>query len=83
MTQFVLRDHPTTRSDKGSRNNWGSIKTQRTMSMTLDAWDIMSRMSDNYKMNRSEILEILIRHADQVVDLRKEREKLLKEMLED
>ena len=51
--------------------------------MTLDAWDIMSRMSDNYKMNRSEILEILIRHADQVVDLRKEREKLLKEMLED
>ena len=83
MARLDIRDHPTTNAAKGSRNNWGSIKTQRTMSMTLDAWDIMSRMSDNYKMNRSEILEILIRHADQVVDLRKEREKLLKEMLED
>ena len=83
MSIPVIRDHPTTSSDKGSRNNWGSFKTQRTMSMTMDAWELLGGLSDDYKMNRSEILEILIRYADQVIDLRKEREILLKAMLDD
>jgi hypothetical protein len=51
--------------------------------MTMDAWELLGGLSDDYKMNRSEILEILIRYADQVIDLRKEREILLKAMLDD
>ena len=80
MTQPVIRDHPTTRSDRNVRNHWGSTKTQRTMSMTMDAWDVLGMLSDDYSMNRSEVLEILIRSAnDQSLDLREERSGLLLE----
>ena len=80
MTQPIIRDHPTTRSDRNVRNHWGSTKTQRTMSMTMDAWDVLGALSDDYAMNRSEVLEILIRSAnDQALDLREERSGLLLE----
>ena len=50
------------------------------MSMTMDAWDVLGMLSDDYSMNRSEVLEILIRSAnDQGVDLREERSGLLLE----
>ena len=80
MTQPVIRDHPTTRSDRNVRNHWGSTKTQRTMSMTMDAWDVLGALADDGAMNRSEVLEILIRSAnDQALDLREERSGLLLE----
>ena len=48
--------------------------------MTMDAWDVLGMLSDDYSMNRSEVLEILIRSAnDQGVDLREERSGLLLE----
>jgi hypothetical protein len=50
------------------------------MSMTMDAWDVLGALSDDYAMNRSEVLEILIRSAnDQALDLREERSGLLLE----
>ena len=50
------------------------------MSMTMDAWDVLGALSDDYSMNRSEVLEILIRSAnDQALDLREERSGLLLE----
>ena len=48
--------------------------------MTMDAWDVLGALSDDYSMNRSEVLEILIRSAnDQALDLREERSGLLLE----
>lgn len=48
--------------------------------MTMDAWDVLGMLSDDYSMNRSEVLEILIRSAnDQSLDLREERSGLLLE----
>ena len=48
--------------------------------MTMDAWDVLGMLSDDYSMNRSEVLEILIRAAnDQSLDLREERSGLLLE----
>ena len=50
------------------------------MSMTMDAWDVLGALSDDASMNRSEVLEILIRSADdQGVDLKEERAGLLLE----
>jgi len=50
------------------------------MSMTMDAWDVLGALSDDYAMNRSEVLEILIRSAnDQALDLKEERSGLLLE----
>ena len=48
--------------------------------MTMDAWDVLGALSDDSSMNRSEVLEILIRSADdQGVDLKEERAGLLLE----
>jgi hypothetical protein len=50
------------------------------MSMTMDAWDVLGALSDDASMNRSEVLEILIRSAnDQALDLKEERAGLLLE----
>lgn len=50
------------------------------MSMTMDAWDVLGALADDGAMNRSEVLEILIRSAnDQALDLREERSGLLLE----
>ena len=51
---------------KDTRNVWGSIKCQRTMSLTLDAWDQLGTISNQFNSSRSEILEILIRQAIKV-----------------
>ena len=48
--------------------------------MTMDAWDVLGALADDGSMNRSEVLEILIRSAnDQALDLREERSGLLLE----
>jgi hypothetical protein len=46
----------------------------------MAAWDVLGALADDYSMNRSEVLEILIRSAeDQALDLREERSGLLLE----
>ena len=46
----------------------------------MDAWDVLGALADDGAMNRSEVLEILIRSAeDQALDLREERSGLLLE----
>ena len=48
------------------------------MSMTFDAWDRLGDLADLAKMNRSEVLEILIRVAQKDgTDLKEERLFLL------
>ena len=56
------------------RNIWGSTKTQRTMSMTLQAWELLGELAHVSATSRSEALEILIRSASlRGTDLPKER----------
>lgn len=43
------------------RNPWGSLKTQRTMSMTVDAWNLLGELSTTADLSRSEVLEVMIR----------------------
>jgi len=44
-----------------TRNAWGDIKTQRTMSMTLSAWNLLGELADTSALSRSEVLEVMIR----------------------
>ena len=77
MAGIDFVDHPTASSGKKGKNHWGSVKTQRTMSMTFTGWEMLSKMSEEAGMNRSEALEVLIRCAvcDEV-DLRQERTRV-------
>ena len=43
------------------RNPWGSLKTQRTMSMTVNAWDLLGKLAETANISRSEVLEVMIR----------------------
>jgi len=48
------------------------------MSMTFSGWEMLSEMAENADMNRSEVLEILIRSARvEAMDLREERALLM------
>ena len=48
--------------------------------MSMAGWDILGMLADDYGMNRSEVLEILIRSADnQQLNLKEERAGLLLE----
>ena len=59
------------------RNVWQSMKTQRTMSMTVEAWTVLGELADHAATSRSEVLEILIRNAqDTELDLAEERRLL-------
>lgn len=59
------------------RNAWKSVKTQRTMSMTLEGWEVLGRLAANASTSRSEVLEILIRNADEMgIDLQEEKRLL-------
>ena len=56
------------------RNIWQSTKTQRTMSMTMEAWELLGKMATESATSRSEVLEVLIRSASQQdMDLHQER----------
>ena len=78
MTKIQIVDHPTTQANRAIRNHWGSTKTQRTMSMTFTGWEMLSSLAEGAEMNRSEVLEVLIRSATQVgIDLREERNVLM------
>lgn len=78
MTEIQIVDHPTTQANRAIRNHWGSTKTQRTMSMTFSGWEMLSEMAEQADMNRSEVLEILIRSArSDAINLREERNVLM------
>lgn len=49
--------------DSKSRTHWGSPKRCRSLSMTDEAWDLLTRLSAVQGMNRSEAIERLIRKA--------------------
>ena len=69
-------------NDTELRNPWQSMKTQRTMSMTVEAWKVLGNLANEGATSRSEVLEILIRSASrQGVDLVEERAALLVDKL--
>jgi hypothetical protein len=49
--------------DSQSRTHWGSPKRCRSLSMTDEAWDLLTKISAVQGMNRSEAIERLIRKA--------------------
>lgn len=60
------------------RNKWKSMKTQRTMSLTVDAWEDLGYLADDMGRSRSEVLEVLIRQARvKELDMQEERNQLL------
>ena len=59
------------------RNAWKCLKTQRTMSLTTEAWNVLGELADVAKTSRSEVLEILIRHGQETnLDLQEEKRLL-------
>ena len=48
-------------TERFHRNSWDSLKTQRTMSMTVDAWTKLGELADDSSYSRSEVLEVMIR----------------------
>lgn len=59
------------------RNVWKCLKTQRTMSLTTQAWEVLGDLATNASTSRSEVLEILIRNAHQNdLDLQEEKRLL-------
>ena len=69
-------------NDTELRNPWQSMKTQRTMSMTVEAWKVLGNLANEGATSRSEVLEILIRAASrQEVDLGEARSALLVDKL--
>ena len=58
------------------RNAWKCLKTQRTMSLTTEAWN--ARRACHVLTSRSEVLEILIRHGQETnLDQKKRNASLL------
>ena len=57
----VLKSRP--KAGGQIRTHWESPKSQRTMSLSAEAWAICGRLADAAEANRSEILEILLRYG--------------------
>lgn len=49
--------------DSKSRTRWAAPKRCRSLSLTDEAWDLLTRIATVQGMNRSEALERLIRRA--------------------
>ena len=63
------------------RNDWACLKTQRTMSMTVDAWNLLGDLSDTADLSRSEVLEVLIRFSmDMGIDPAEIKTELLRKV---
>ncbi len=58
----VLKSRP--KGGQTIRTHWESPKSQRTMSLSAEAWAICGRLADEADANRSEILEILLRYGE-------------------
>ena len=57
----VVHDRPIGGQQRTS--HWESPKRQRTLSLTDEAWDLVSSLAEQEKLNRSEVIEILVRLA--------------------
>ena len=65
-------------NDTELRNPWKSMKTQRTMSLTVSAWEVLGQLETQAGPSRSEVLEILIRNAhEEELDLQEEKRLLI------
>lgn len=49
--------------DSQSRTHWGAPKRCRSLSLSDEAWDLLTRLAAVKGLNRSEVFERLIRHA--------------------
>ena len=59
-------------------HHWGSPKRQRTLSLTDAVWEDISGLADQWKINRSEVIEIIARRAKWTKrDLLEDRRDLL------
>ena len=64
-------------NDTEIRNAWKCLKTQRSMSLTTEAWVVLGELATNAATSRSEVLEILIRHGQETgLDLKEEKRLL-------
>jgi hypothetical protein len=61
MTNAPVQDRPIGGQQRTS--HWDSPKRQRTLSLSDDAWDLVSQLAEEEKLNRSEVIEILVRLA--------------------
>ena len=75
---FYLSKYPEMIKDFELRNPWQSMKTQRTMSMTVEAWEVLGKLATQANTSRSDVLEVLIRNAfNQELDLEEEKHFLI------
>ena len=61
MTDSTLKVRPM--GGNQPRTHWQSDKRQRTLSLTEEAWSLAGALAAESNSNRSEVLEILLRHA--------------------
>ena len=61
MPASPVQDRPIGGQQRTS--HWDSPKRQRTLSLSDDAWDLVSMLAEEEKLNRSEVIEILVRLA--------------------
>lgn len=56
---------------------WGA-KRQRTLSISDDCWALLGEFAVSFRGNRSEVLEVALRHlAENSIDLGRTRDRLL------
>ena len=59
----------------------GDIKTQRTLSMTLSAWNLLGELADTSELSRSEVLEVMIRVGhEEDFDVKQSKADLLRKV---
>ena len=76
MTDSTLKVRPM--GGNQPRTHWQSDKRQRTLSLTEEAWSLAGALAAESSSNRSEVLEILLRHAKKEdLNLQEIRESLL------
>jgi len=61
MPTSPVQDRPIGGQQRTS--HWESPKRQRTLSRSDDAWELVSVLAEEEKLNRSEVIEILVRLA--------------------
>ena len=77
MTQStVINDRPI--GGQQGFSHWNSPKRQRTLSLSEDAWNLISNIAMSKGLNRSEVVEIMVRYVEaKGVDLPAARAELL------
>ena len=58
MSKSPVQDRPIGGQQRTS--HWDSPKRQRTLSLSDDAWELVSVLAEEEKLNRSEVIEILV-----------------------